>query len=78
MATEDQPVTWFGKRKPRPMEELLRDNSFLFVVGRLIGQVEMAAHLLSLREEAEAKEIGTKLDDAIAWFYADEKTPGKP
>lgn len=72
MSDQETQVSWFGKKKPRPIEELLRDNGFLFQVGRLIGQVSMAAHLLALREEAEAKEIGVKLNEAIEWFYADE------
>jgi hypothetical protein len=63
---------WF--RKPRPMEDLLRDSALPYQIGRLIGAAEMAAHQLQLRGDDETKQIGAKLAEMTGWFFDEVKS----
>ena len=56
-------------RKPRPQEELVNDPGLPFQLWRLVGACEMAAHVLSMREDEEAKAIGVKLTGISDWFF---------
>ena len=56
-------------RRMRSGEALLQDPNLLYQVGRIVGASEMTAHLLKLKEDAEVKQIGERLEEAVAWFY---------
>lgn len=55
------------------MEELLRDSSFPYQVGRLAGAAEVLAHWLMVHGDDEAKAMGAKLDNVVAWFFFPEE-----
>jgi hypothetical protein len=68
---EEQRSSWLGK-KPRPMEELLRDSAFPYQVGKLVGAASMTAYWMTLREDDESKKMGEKLNEMVGWFYAEQ------
>jgi hypothetical protein len=69
--SEEQRSSWLGK-KPRPMEELLRDSAFPYQVGKLVGAASMAAYWMTLSEDDESKKMGEKLNEMVGWFYTEQ------
>jgi len=58
-------------RRPRPIDEMMRDPNFPYVVGRLMGAAEMSAHWMSAQEDPQTQEMGRKLADVVGWFFRD-------
>jgi hypothetical protein len=66
-----EPLVIFGRKKPRPLEEVYRDPALLFNAAHLTGVAAVVAHWLSTRADEESKQMGTKLAEAASWFYED-------
>jgi hypothetical protein len=65
----------FPWSKPREQEDYLRDPELGFRVGQLVGACVMAAHVLSMNGDEQAKAVGAKLADTAAWFYSGTASP---
>ena len=61
----------FSKRL-RPTDEMIKDPDFHLRIGRLVGAAEMAGHVLSHEESAQAKHVGEHLQFVADWFFVNE------
>lgn len=60
------------RRKPRQLEDLIRDSGFVFQTGRLVGAAELAAHWMVMQDNEEAKSMGNKLHNIVQFYYEPE------
>ena len=49
------------------------DPQFVLMIGRLVGAAEMTSWWLTLRDDAESKEVGRRLGDVVDWFFEGER-----
>ena len=66
-----------GPRRPRSLQEMTADPQFVLMIGRLVGAAEMTSWWLTLRDDAESKEVGRRLGEVIDWFFQGER-PSPP
>lgn len=55
-------------RKPRAFTDLVGDPACPYWLGRLTGAAEMAARLLSDKDDPDVQRIGQSLASASSWF----------
>ena len=60
-------------RKPKEIGKLMEDPQFPFMVGRLMGASEMAAHWMMTHSDEEQRNIGHKLLNVVDWFFTDDE-----
>ena len=65
-----------GPRRPRLLPEMTTDPQFVLMIGRLVGAAEMTSWWLTLRDDAESKEVGRRLGEVVDWFFEGERPNG--
>jgi hypothetical protein len=62
-----------GPRRARSLQEMTEDPQFVLMIGRLVGASEMTSWWLTLRDDAESKEVGRRLGEVVDWFFEGDR-----